>query len=235
MRRRASIAANRLRAETSPNPSHSLKRRPALAVARGEGEDVGGDLDQPLLEEQLDLLVAEPLDVEGVARAEMLEALDRLRGADEAAGAAAHDVGLAGLLVDLAQRRRAADRADEISVVVLREDVGLRAVRPLVGDDFEDLRDDVAGALDDDRVADPHVEPRDLVLVVQRGVGDDDAADGDGLELGDRRQRAGAADLDLDRFDDRRRRSAGNLCATAQRGLRETKPSRCCSARSSTL
>ena len=29
--------------------------------------------------------------------------------------------------------------------------------------------------------------------------------------------------------------SAGNLCAIAQRGLRETKPSRCCSARSSTL
>ena len=29
--------------------------------------------------------------------------------------------------------------------------------------------------------------------------------------------------------------SAGNLCATAQRGLRETKPSRSCNARSSTL
>ena len=51
----------------------------------------------------------------------------------------------------------------------------------LSSDDFENLRDDVAGALHDDRVADPHVEPRDLVLVVQRGVGDDDAADGDGL------------------------------------------------------
>ena len=29
--------------------------------------------------------------------------------------------------------------------------------------------------------------------------------------------------------------SAGNLCATAQRGERETKPSRCCSVRSLTL
>ena len=38
----------------------------------------------------------------------------------------------------------------------------------------------------------------DVVLVVQRGVLHDDAADADRLELGDRRQRAGAADLDLD-------------------------------------
>ena len=37
---------------------------------------------------------------------------------------------------------------------------------------------------------------RDLVLVVQRRVRDHDAADGDRLELGDGRQRAGAADLD---------------------------------------
>ena len=38
----------------------------------------------------------------------------------------------------------------------------------------------------------------DLVRVVQRRVLHDDAADADRLELGDRRQRAGAADLDLD-------------------------------------
>ena len=54
-------------------------------------------------------------------------------------------------------------------------------------------------------------EPRDLVLVVQRGVGDDDAADGDRMQLGDRRQRAGAADLDLDRLDARRRPLGGEF------------------------
>ena len=53
--------------------------------------------------------------------------------------------------------------------------------------------------------------PRDFVLVVQRGVGDDDAADGDRPQFGDRRQRAGAADLDLDRFDDRRRALGGKF------------------------
>ena len=80
--RRASIAAKRLRAEISPKPSHSL-RAAGLAVARLQREDVGGGLDQALLEEQLDLLVAEPLDVEGVARAEVLQALDRLRRTDQ--------------------------------------------------------------------------------------------------------------------------------------------------------
>ncbi len=146
----------------------------------------------PSCEEQLDLLVAEPLDVEGVARAEMLQPLDRLRCADEPAGAAAHDVRVAGLLVDLAQRRRAADRTD------MREYVRLGAARPLLLHDFEDLRDDIAGALNAHRVADAHVLARDLVLVVQRRVGDDDAADRHRIELRDRRQRAGAADLDFD-------------------------------------
>ena len=165
-----------------------------------------GRADQAFLEEQLDLLVAEPLDVEGVARAEMLETLDRLRRADEMAGAAAHDVGFAGLLVDLAQRRRAADGT------------GLpgrrRASHPparLSSDDLEDLRNDVARALHHDRVADAHVLAGDLVLVVQGGVGDDDAADRDGLELGDRGQRAGAPDLDLDRLEHGRRPLGGEL------------------------
>src|ERR1019366_3949733 len=38
----------------------------------------------------------------------------------------------------------------------------------------------------------------DVVLVVQGDVLHDDAADADRLELGDRRERAGAADLNLD-------------------------------------
>ena len=129
----------------------------------------------------------------------MLEAFDRLGGADEMPGAAAHDVGDAGLLVDLAQRRGAADRAG------LREYIGLGARRALVEHDFQNLRDDVAGALHDDRVADAHVLPRDLVLVVQRGVRHHDAADRDRLQLRDRRQRAGAPDLNLDRLEHGRR------------------------------
>ena len=126
-------------------------------------------------------------------------------GADEAAGAAAHDVALAGLLVDLAQRRRAADRADEVPFRPAGR--RRRSRRPAA---CRATTSRTCGMTSPARCT-TTVSPtrtssaRDLVLVVQRGVGDDDAADGHRMQLGDRRQRAGAADLDLDRFDDRRR------------------------------
>src|ERR1700761_3524322 len=91
----------------------------------------------------------------------------------------------------------------------LREVKFLGAFRALVEDDIDDLWDHVAGALDHDGVADPDVaalaqhlalvaDALDVVLIVQRDVLHDDAADADRLELADRRERAGAADLDLD-------------------------------------
>ena len=81
--------------------------------------------------------------------------------------------------------------------------------------DVDHLRNHVAGALDDDGVADPDVaalaqllavaaDALDVVLVVQRDVLHDDAADADRLELADRRERAGAPDLDLDVAQHRR-------------------------------
>ena len=74
----------------------------AAGIALGEREDIGRRGDQAVVIELLDLFVAQPFDVEGVARREMLEALDRLRRADQAAGAAPHDIRLARLFVDLA-------------------------------------------------------------------------------------------------------------------------------------
>ena len=97
-----------------------------------------------------------------------------------------------GLLVDLAHGGAAAGGAD------LRDLVGLRALGPLVEHDAHHLRDDVAGAAHDHRVADADVLAGDLVLVVQRGVRHHDAADRHRLEHGGGRERAGAADLDLD-------------------------------------
>src|SRR5215470_3826085 len=75
---------------------HQLRHRlpaPALALlerglALAQTEDIGRSLQPPLLPELVDGLVAEAVDVEGVAADEMLQALDRLRRADEAAGAA---------------------------------------------------------------------------------------------------------------------------------------------------
>jgi hypothetical protein len=91
----------------------------------------------------------------------------------------------------------------------------------------DDLRDHVAGALQDHPVADAHVLALDLVLVVQRRARDHDAADGDRLQL--RRpgsaRRCGRPGSGC-RQDGVSACSAGNLWAIAQRGARPTKPRR---------
>ena len=166
-------------------------------------EDVGRFPHPFLLEEEFDLLFAQPLDVEGAARGEQLEMLDLLIRAGELAGAAracallagggflAHDVGV------------------QIARAFGREVIGLGVFRALVEHHVDHLRDHVAGALDDDGVADADIaalaqglavaaDALDVILVVQRDVLHDHAADADRLELADRRERAGAADLDLD-------------------------------------
>src|SRR4051812_41927721 len=92
---------------------------------------------------------------------------------------------------------------------LLRKVIWFGVLRPLVDDDVDHLRDDVAGALDDDGIAYPYVaalaqllavaaDAPDVVLVVQRDVLHDDAADADRLELPAGGERAGAPDLDLD-------------------------------------
>jgi hypothetical protein len=77
-----------------------------------------------------------------------------------------------------------------------REDEGGRLLA--AGQVLDDLRDHVARALQHDAVAGPHPQPRDLVPVVQRRVGHDDAADRHRLQPRDRSQLAGAPDLDVD-------------------------------------
>src|SRR5579863_2424271 len=128
--------------------------------------------------------------------------LDLLVGTGELAGAAGARALLAGrgLLAD--------DLGVQRARAFLREMIGLRVLRPLVDHDIDDLRNHVAGALDHDGVADPDVAPLaqfltvaadapDVILIVQRDVLHDDAADPDRLELADRRERAGAPDLDF--------------------------------------
>ena len=73
-----------------------------------------------------------------------------------------------------------------------------RVGRAAVEHDPDDLRDHVAGALHDDRIADPHVLAADLVLVVQGRALHDDAADRHRFEHRGRGQRALASDRDHD-------------------------------------
>src|SRR6202142_624758 len=111
------------------------QRRAGLAIADLQREDIGRRADQAVGKKELDQFFAQALDIERVARREMLEAFDRLRRTDEGAGAAAPDVLFPRLLVDLAQSRGAADRAG------FGEDIGLRIRRSFVEHDREHLRD----------------------------------------------------------------------------------------------
>jgi hypothetical protein len=110
-----------------------------------EPEDVRRPLHEPRVEEHLDVGLAQALDVEGVLRHEVLEALHPLRRADEPAGAAPHR------LPGLPHRVAAAGGAE------VREHVTGRVRRALLHHHVEHLRDHVAGAQHHHGVADPDV------------------------------------------------------------------------------
>ena len=116
----------------------------------------------------------------------MDQPLDALRRADQTAGAAPHH------LAGRSHRMAAAHRTN------VGKHVWLCVFRSPLQTHRDDLRDHVAGALQHHRVADPDVLARDLVLVVQGRVLHQHAADIHRLQPCDRRQRAGAADLDAD-------------------------------------
>ena len=81
---------------------------------------------------------------------------------------------------------------------------GSRIRRPPAQDRADDARDDVARLLDQDPVAFADVLPRDVVGVVQRRHRDGRAGDEHRLEHGERRDRAGPADVHFDLLQERR-------------------------------
>ena len=140
----------------------------------------------------------------------MPDALHGLRRANQPAGTAAHGIFLAGARVDFAHRMAAADRA------FVGKLVRLRASRTFLQVHAQHLRDHIAGALDGDGVANADIgavaqrlalraDALNEVLVVQGRVLHHHAADGDWLELRNRGERTGAADLDVDILDNRGR------------------------------
>ena len=149
-----------------------------------------------------------------------LQPLDRLRRADQPAGAARAPPRRL-----LAHRMAAADRACRRETDRASRSFGrlssttsttcgitsparwMMTVSPIA--DIDALADRLAVVAD----------ALDVILVVQRGVLHHDAADRDRLEPRHRRQRAGAADLDVDAVAARSSPARpANLCAIAQRG-----------------
>ena len=137
----------------------------------------------------VDDLVAQAVDVHAAAAHPVEQALLELRGAIDGDAA----VGDLAVLVD---HGAAAHGADLGHVPVDR--MG----RPLVEHRTHDLGDHVARLVHDDGVALAHVFAADLVDVVQRGARDGGAGNRHRVELGDRREHAGAANLDADLAQD---------------------------------
>ena len=99
-----------------------------------------------------------------------------------------------------------------------RHDEGLFLARSLGLDHLDNLGDNVARPLNDDGIPDADVFPADLLLVVQRGTADHDAADADRPHDGDRCQDARPADLDDDIVDDRPLLDCGELAGDGPAG-----------------
>ncbi len=163
----------------------------------GQRVDVGHGVDELVLEQLGDQGFAEAFDVHDAARGEVKQ---RARDPGRAGGIDAAVVGFALGALDLGTADRAA--------IGKGEEAGAAG---LVGENGDDLGDDVAAALHTDGVADEQAERGDLVGVVEGGAGDGDAADRDGREHRDRGELAGAAHLDLDVLDHRDAEAGGEL------------------------
>ncbi len=175
---------------------HPLQRR---ELRDAQPIQIGRRAHQLRVDELVDELVAQALDVHRAAAREMQQRLLALRGADQSAGAARDRLAFE------SQHRRPAFGA------LRRHDERLRILRPALGQHTNDFGDHVAGAAHDDGIADVHVLATHLVLVVQRGVDDGDAADEHRLQPRHRRDRAGAADLHVDADDFGRHLLGGEL------------------------
>lgn len=119
----------------------------------------------------------------------MLEALNSLCGAGEAAGTSSD--GLVFFADGMGTAFRAKVRKFEFD----------RIRRTFFFDNLNNLRDYVTGALDYNRIANADVFAPDFVFIMQRGVRNDDTADIYRFQVGYRCQSTGPPDLDADVVD----------------------------------
>ncbi|OPZ11239.1 MAG: hypothetical protein BWZ07_02136 [Alphaproteobacteria bacterium ADurb.BinA280] len=134
----------------------------------------------------LDQAITETFDVHSASRRKMEDRLLALRRTEQPAGAANHCLPLRPLGGRVA--RRAASRKNK----------SLRRGWPSFQKHRHHFGNDVACTSNDYRIANSHIKPRDLIGVVQCGIGDHDAGDIDRGKPCDRCQGASAAHLHID-------------------------------------
>ena len=138
-----------------------------------------------MFDEQADERLAQSVDVHGAAAGEMLDPPVGLGRARDVLAAHRH------LL--LHAHDRAAARGARFGHAER-----LRILRPFFQDHGRDLGNHVPAFFDDDRVALADVLSADFLLVVQGRPADRGPGEEHGLKLGHRRDRAGAAHLEVD-------------------------------------
>lgn len=193
-------------------------------VALFNGEDVRRVFDDIVFVKLFNDFAAEAFNVKSFARNKMLEALNSLCGAGEAAGTSSD--GLVFFADGMGTAFRAKVRKFEFN----------RIRRTFFFDNLNNLRDYVTGALDYNRIANANVFAPDFVFIMQRGVRNDDTADiyrvpgrATGVRAPVRPTWMRMLLIVVMAC------SAGNLWAIAQRGVRVKKPSRSCRAMELTL
>ena len=183
LERRAASLRQRCHQIRSGLASHPVESGDGIDV---QPEQISRRMDQARVHQLVDNLVTQPFDVERAPAGKVQQRLLALCAAHESAGAACHRLAL--LAIHMRRAHRAAHRHLEY----------LRVTRTAVGNDRDHLGNHVAGTPDDDGVANANVLAANLVLVMQRRVGHCHSADEHRSEPCHRRQRPGAADLDID-------------------------------------
>ena len=162
---------------------HALQSREGGSVKPVE---IGRGAHVIAIDQLFDELFTQPLDVHGAARGKVNQRLLALCRTEEPGRTARHG------LVLPARHGRGADRTDA------RHDEFRRQNRALFGQYAHHFGDHITRAADYHRITDVHILAPHLVLIVQRGIGDSDAADEHRRQPRHRRQRAGPANLHVD-------------------------------------
>ena len=154
-------------------------------IGGGQIIQVGGGLDQSLVDELVQHRRPQAVDIHGIAAGEMGEIPQTLSWTFRTGAAQ-------GRAVRVPLHRCAAHGTG------LGQIIGRHAAGTAVRHHLHDLGDDLSGLLHHHRVADANVLLGDIVLVVQGGKGNGGARQTNGLQLRLGGQNAGAAHLDHD-------------------------------------